>query len=43
MLAYIPPALGLLALLASAGAMRATIRDYLPLARDIIRRAQSEL
>lgn len=42
MLAYIPPALGLLALLASAGAMRATLPHYLPLARDIARRAMLE-
>lgn len=43
MLALIPPALGLLALAVVAGAMRATLPHYLPLARDIARRAQSEL
>lgn len=43
MLALIPPALALLALAAVAGAMRATLPHYLPLARDIARRAQSEL
>lgn len=43
MLALIPPALGLLALAVVAGAMRATIPHYLPLARDIARRAMLEL
>lgn len=43
MLALIPPALALLALIVVAGAMRATLPHYLPLARDIARRAMLEL
>lgn len=43
MLALIPPALALLALAVVAGAMRATLPYYLPLAREIARRAHQEL